>query len=264
MNRAAWLLPLVLLTSGCATGMLARPSGNGAAAPEAPAIWADTTARCASARVFVAQVRMNGWVGDRGTRLGPPTMNLAVTRDEDIYLEVPMIVGGPVVQMAGRAGDVTLVLPRDGRVHQGTTYEVIHAMTGLRWGPRRLLEVLSACVAAPAGEVAGRRFDRLLRVDVSASATAWLERRGSQWRVRAADLDGWRVDYEEYDVIWPRRIRVVGPPVAPLDLLFTVEQTQVNVSLPATAFDLRVPADAVPMTVDELRANGPLRDRGGV
>ena len=38
-----------------------------------------------------------------------------------------------------------------------------------------------------------------------------------------------------------------------------LSQLETNVDLPATAFRVAVPPDAMPMTLDELRQAGPLR-----
>ena len=39
-----------------------------------------------------------------------------------------------------------------------------------------------------------------------------------------------------------------------------LSQVEVNVPLPADAFTVQVPAEAVPITLDELRDAGPMRD----
>ena len=48
---------------------------------------------------------------------------------------------------------------------------------------------------------------------------------------------------------------------ASFDLVLRLEQVETNVAVPDEAFTVRVPADAVPMTLEELRQAGPLRDR---
>jgi outer membrane lipoprotein-sorting protein len=44
-----------------------------------------------------------------------------------------------------------------------------------------------------------------------------------------------------------------------VDMTATIAQLEANVDLPAAAFRVDVPSDAVPMTLEELRATGPLR-----
>ena len=45
------------------------------------------------------------------------------------------------------------------------------------------------------------------------------------------------------------------------DLTLRLSQVEVNAEVPAEAFTVRVPAKAAPITLDELRQSGPLRDR---
>ena len=47
-------------------------------------------------------------------------------------------------------------------------------------------------------------------------------------------------------------------PVA-VDLSAGIDQAETNIDLEAAAFNVNVPADARPLSVDTLRANGPLR-----
>jgi hypothetical protein len=45
-------------------------------------------------------------------------------------------------------------------------------------------------------------------------------------------------------------------------LTFQVSQLEANVPFDARAFDVVVPSDAEPLTLEELRRSGPLADRG--
>ena len=45
-----------------------------------------------------------------------------------------------------------------------------------------------------------------------------------------------------------------------VDLTLRVSQRDVNVAIDSAAFDVRVPADAVPIGLAELRGMGPLAD----
>ena len=44
------------------------------------------------------------------------------------------------------------------------------------------------------------------------------------------------------------------------DVTLRVSQVEVNVPLPANAFSVNVPADTTPISLDELRDAGPMRD----
>lgn len=248
----------LLLSSACATRVFVPPAAPVTPDPNAAAIWSEVTTRCRDTQRYVAGMRVNGWAGANRERLAPPTMHGAVTRTDDIYLEIP-VPGGPVLQMAGRGGEVTVLLPRDRRAMRGATREIVAALTGLDWGPRELLDVLTGCVAPTAGNVSGGRTGRLLHVRLSPSADAWLRESSGRWQLHAARVDGWLLEYRRHDVFWPAEIRVTASSPTPLDLTFTLTTQQANIDVPDTAFALAVPGDYTPLTLEELRAAGPLR-----
>jgi hypothetical protein len=71
------------------------------------------------------------------------------------------------------------------------------------------------------------------------------------------------VDYEErLTGSFPRRVRLRTTPAtgAATDLRLSVTDLETNVPLDAKVFAVDVPASAMPITLDELRQNGPLRD----
>ncbi len=251
----------LIVAAGCAARLYTPPRGPATPLDTAPALWAAATERCRGARLFVAEIRMQGWVGAARQRLAA-TVHGAVTRDDDVYLEVPA-PGLSVVQMAGRAGHATFLLPRDRRVLEAPTRDIFEALTGLRWGGRELFDVLSGCVAPADGEVTGEGIDRRVAIHLAPRTTAWLRRAGDGWRVEAADVRGWLIDYRHYGVIWPGEVRVTTSAAAriPLDLTFVVSQVQTNIELAPSTFTLAAPATYAPMTLDDLRAIGPLGER---
>lgn len=259
MRRAAWLWPVVLVATGCATRVFSPPNEPPVPFPEAPRIWEQVTARCRDAQRYVGELRVRGWVGARDQRIAQ-TMHGAVTRDDDVYLEL-RVLGGSVFQMAGQAGEATFMLPRDERVLRAPQRDIVAALTGLRWGGRELLDVLSGCVAMPASDVTGDRMGSFLRVTLSPNIIAWLREGDGVWQVRAAQIEGWLVDYGMYDGGWPREVRVSSTGATPLDLQFTISQRQVNIDLPPDTFRLVVPGHFQAMTLEELRSIGPLRER---
>lgn len=259
MKGALWILPVVLVASGCAARVFTPPTGPAEPFADAPAVWSQVTAACRDAQRYVAQLRVRGWVGSRDQPIAS-TLNVAVTRTDDVYLEAE-VVGIRVLQMAGQAGQSTIVFPRDDRFLRAPTRDIVAALTGLQWGSRELLDVLTGCVATAEGAVTGARIGASLRVDLSPSARAWLRERGGQWQLEAAQIGDWTVEYDLYDGRWPSHVRVTSAGATPLDLRFTVSQINVNVDLPATTFTLNVPERFVSMTIEELRSIGPLRER---
>ena len=71
------------------------------------------------------------------------------------------------------------------------------------------------------------------------------------------------VEFADYAGTQPQRIRIRhdASGIAPaVDARLALSQVETNVELPAAAFTVIVPSNAAPITVDELRASGPLRD----
>ena len=90
----------------------------------------------------------------------------------------------------------------------------------------------------------------------------YLRRQGGAWRVRAARRDGWQIEYSEWPGAFPQSMRLASQSAGPaVDLTATISQVEANVDLPASAFSVEVPPEAEPLTVEELRAAGPLRDQ---
>ncbi|MGE0445748.1 MAG: hypothetical protein AB7P99_11015, partial [Vicinamibacterales bacterium] len=59
---------------------------------------------------------------------------------------------------------------------------------------------------------------------------------------------------------FPRQVRLRSTdPEVNVDLTAAVNQLETNVDIPPEAFGVNVPQDAIAITLDELRAAGPLR-----
>jgi hypothetical protein len=174
------------------------------------------------------------------------------------------MLGTTIFQMAGKDGQSTIVLPRDQVFLKAPTRDIVSALTGLPWGGRELLDVLSGCVAAPAGAVTGERIGSSLRMALSPTTHAWLRERDGRWQVWAAQIEGWRVHYRMFDGRWPSIVQVTATGATPLDLRFSVSQVKVNIDLLPATFTATVPSHFQPITLEDLRSIGPLRDRGSV
>jgi len=252
------------LAAACAPRFYAPPTGPGESFADAAPVWQALTARCRDARVFVAEVRVDGWVGVSRQRFSA-ALHTALTREGDLYLEVPG-PGRSFVQMAGRADQAVLLLPRDARVLRAPTREIVDALTGLRWGAVDLLNVLTGCVAEPAGEVSGVSYGDRAAVDVGSGVRAWLRRREGGWHLDAATRDGLLVEYRASQGAFPSDVRVSSsaPGATPLVLTYLVSQVQANIELDARTFILMVPPAFSPMTLDDLRAVRPLGEGKGL
>ena len=154
------------------------------------------------------------------------------------------------------------LLPREDRVMRAASRDIVHRLTGLRWGARDLLNVLTGCVTTPSGAFSGTNYGTQASIELGGDARAYVRQRNGRWELVAGDRDGLRIEYREYDGAFPFLVRVssISPDVTPLSLTFRVDQRQVNTDIAAETFTLEVPPNFLPMTLDELRTTRAIRE----
>jgi hypothetical protein len=189
----------------------------------------------------------------RSLRRTGPVQDMLVRLRKQIPLQAGL--GGGSADAAA-----TLLLPRDGRVvRDARPEEILGALTGVTFAPADLAAILTGCVTAAPRPLAGRvHGNGWASIDLEGGATVYLRREGSTWRVRAARRDGWQIDYAMWQGSFPASVRLQSESPR-VDLTAAVSQLEVNVDLDASAFALNVPSSARPLSVAELRDNGPLR-----
>jgi hypothetical protein len=253
---AAALLGLAVVAGGCAARMPMRPAGTPVPDPSAVAAHAAATPHCRPLRTATAEIALSGRVGAervRGRLVG------GFAAPTSLRLEALAPFGAPALLLASDGATTTLLFPRDRQVLRDVSVaDVLDAITGLALGAAELRDVLFGCLATDGG--AGQRFnDEWQAVDAD-GVRVYLQR----GRVAAADYRGWLVDYAAPAGGAGRTVRVRQALArGAIDLTAVLSQVQMNVDLPAEAFALAVPEDAVPMTLDDLRAASPLAPQGG-
>jgi hypothetical protein len=176
--------------------------------------------------------------------------------------------GASLFIYSAQQDDATLLLPRDGRVlRRGDPAAVLEAVTGVPLGAADLRMTLTGCLALPDG--AGRQFGESWRSVTSADHEAWLHRQSSQapWSLvavvhRPAGRVGWRVDYSDFQNDMPRTVRLLSSDPRRFDLRLALSQVELNAPLGADVFEIKVPASAQPITLDELKGSGPMASPG--
>ncbi|HEX6322172.1 MAG TPA: hypothetical protein VFZ36_00485, partial [Vicinamibacterales bacterium] len=158
----------------------------------------------------------------------------------------------------------TLLLPRDQRVVRAAdAAEILEALAGVRLGPDTLRAVVAGC-AMTSSPVGATEHGDVVRF-AFADGAVYVRTRGAQRRIVAAEARPFLVEYldEAASGPWPRRVRISRelPGEAGVDLTIDISQVETNMTLPPEAFTLDVPPDALPMTLAQLRAAGPLGDR---
>ena len=80
-------------------------------------------------------------------------------------------------------------------------------------------------------------------------------------RHRRAGRPERHVDYAGHVGGYPRVVRVRSSSDAAIDITARIEQIQVNTQINPRAWDVEIPSDADPMTLDELRSIAPLAEK---
>src|SRR5688572_11741164 len=79
-------LAIAVISAACATKLYVPPTGPGVPFAEAATVWQSVTTSCSNAESFAAEIAISGKVGEE--RLPSFTAHSAVTRQDDVYLEV--------------------------------------------------------------------------------------------------------------------------------------------------------------------------------
>lgn len=246
----------------CAQPRIVFPTGVPTPTAEALAQWTAATEACGGARVFTAEITADGLVGTE--RLRQVVLQGAMTRGGELRLLAVAPAGPPIFILAGRDERATLTLPRERRVLVAPAADIVAALIGLRLTAMDWLSVMSGCVApaaaAEGGVIGGVTIVRL----ADGTTRVRLDKDGRDWRLTAGQRADLLVEYREFQGRWPRALQVSTPAQAPVavGLSMSISQVNVNIDLSPRAFALDVPADYRPMTLDELRAMGPLGERG--
>jgi hypothetical protein len=252
------VLTAVTGSSGCAAHVFVPPTGAPVAAPEAPAAWAAATRHCRNAATYSARVKVSGTAGS--THLNQ-TLAGAVTAIDHILLELRRF-GQLGFRLAGEGAEATLLLAHDKRYITARADQIVEALTGLKWGPKRLLAVMTGCISQASDMSDGVRIGDVLSM-TSGGAQMYLRQRHGAWQVAAGHVDGETIEVREMAGDWPHELRITSDAGrSPMvDLVITLDELNVNTAMRPSAFTVTVPVDATPLTLDELRSIGPLADK---
>jgi hypothetical protein len=248
-----------LLLASCAQPRLNLPSDAGTPFPDYQQVHASASMACSGVRTMTAELGLSGHAGAQKLR---GRVVAGFERPASMRLEGVAPFGAPAFILAARGETAILWLPRDGQVVRGVpAEEILGALTGVTLAPADLQAILTGCVVAAPKPAGGRLHGNgWASIELQDGATLYLQRRGNAWTVRAARRAGWQIEYPAWQGSFPAAARLRSlAGTTDVDLTATVSQLEVNVDVDAAAFTLSVPADARPMTIDDLRAGGPLR-----
>lgn len=258
---------VVLLTVVVAAALAARcagtpshlvlPSGPGQPLNDAAGIAARVFERCADVRTLTAEIGVSGRAGRQKLR---GKLIAGFEAPASLRLEAVAPFGAPVFILAAEGLRATLLLPRDDRVlTDAVPADILGALAGPALSPADLRLVLAGCPAERPVAVGGSSFgNEWAALDLGSDGTAFL--RGEPLHLAALARPGLIVEY-------PERTAAGAPAVVRLrdegaarrfDVSLRLSQVELNVNVPKEAFRVKVPASAIPITLEELRDAGPL------
>jgi hypothetical protein len=215
---------------------------------------------------MTAEIRLSGRAGDEPVR---GTVVAGFERPASMRLQAvgPLLVG-PVFTLVARGGAATLVLHRDSAILRNAPPEaILEALAGVALAPADLQAVFTGCVLPVPRAIGGTlHAGGWASIDVETTdqprrtAKLFLRRSGSQWRLRSAQRDRWQIDYVPGDGSFPRSATLIAREVR-VNITATLSEIETNTPIDPAAFAVDVKQDLTPITLEELREAGPLRER---
>lgn len=254
----AWIVAACAVAlASCGARVPARPAGPATPDPTAVEAFTRATQQCAGLKTLTAELRLSGRAGEERLR---GTLHAGLQAPGALRVEALAPFGQPFFVLAGRANRATLLLPRDQQVlPDAPVPDVLARLTGLKLSATDLRLILSGCLSEGTPPANGRAFDRDWRaVDLDSGVVAYVRSVGGAPTVVAADHGEWRVDYAMHRSGFPREVRIRSV-AGDVDMTAALEQVEVNTAIDPRAFEVQVPEDAAPITLDHLRSVVPLR-----
>ncbi|HTM02976.1 MAG TPA: hypothetical protein VL173_05700 [Vicinamibacterales bacterium] len=243
----------------CAPKRIALPTDAGTPLPDFTRIHQAITRTCSGIRTLTAELSLSGRAGDQKLR-GRVIAGFA--RPASMRLEGVAPFGPPAfILVTAGAEEATLLLPRDSRVVRGERADaILGALTGVMLAPADLQAILTGCVTASPPSAGALHRGDWASIAFQDGATMYLTRAGQAWQLRAARRGPWQIEYEIGSGTLPAAVTLHADMPVHVDLHAAIAQVETNVDLDASAFTVTVPREAQPLSLDVLRANGPLHD----
>ena len=261
---AALALVLALASTACGPKALTLPGGPSTPLADMSPL-AQALDHCDGERTLTAEIGLSGRAAGQRIR---GTLHAGFAPGDRIRLEAVAPFGGPIFLLAGGGGRATLLLPREDRVlRDADPGAILESIAGLNVAPADLAAWIAGCPggANSLDNAAGYGADWIAAdVEAMPPSRVWLRRIGDAWRLAVVTSGSLTVEFTEHTGVQPGRVRLRRPEgtgAVAIDLGLAVRQVERGMALGAEAFALDVPADAVAITLEDLRQSGPLRDR---
>lgn len=248
-----------LLLAACTPKAPSLPSGAGAPFADFKTAYEEAIARCRGVRTLSAAIDLSGRAGS--TRLRG-TIHAGFEAPGALRLEGVGPFGRTVFVLVAKGNGSTLLLPREDRVlRDAPPASIVEALAGVALGADELRAALAGCGLGIIQPSAGRTYEGVWAAVEDGDITIYLRQVNGRWRIAAASRGPLTVHYTDFASDRPSTVRVRTAPLAPgaaADLSLKVSQVEINVALAPRVFEVEVPRDAEPLTLDELRRAGPL------
>lgn len=263
--RVVALAAAALALTACAARAPVRPSGTSTPDPTAADAFTTATRSCAGLKTVTGEIRLSGRAGTERIR---GTLIAGLSAPASVRFEAVAPFGAPFFILAGTNNRATLLLPRDNRVLVDAALpQVLERLTGLSLAANDLRMILTGCLIEQPQPSEGRRWANGWQgVTLGNGIVAYVRDANGQPVVTAADHGQWRVDYANHLNGWPRQVRIrsagsdEGGQAITIDISANLDQLEVNTGIDDKAFVVNPPANAVAISLDDLRSVAPLRE----
>jgi hypothetical protein len=252
-----WVVIIAVSAAGCGGYRFALPGGSPEPAASAASAWAEGTRSCRDVRSYSATLTVSGHVGSSG--VPKLTVFTGVTSDGGIYLD-GRYNGTAIFTLGGTADRATLVLHNDQTTVTAPADQVLDALVGLKMTPSRWLALVSGCVTAePSSPITRSERSGSELVLTLSDARVLLASASKQWRITGGVFDRMTIEYRAIGAEWPQRWTLASEFGVSPQVKLDVAAADPHVNDPRISpagFAVTVPAGAVTITLDELRAKG--------
>jgi outer membrane biogenesis lipoprotein LolB len=249
------------VVQACGPRRVTLPTDAGTPFPDFAQVHQMLSAACRGVRTLTAELALAGRAGPDRLR---GRVQAGFTRPSAMRLEGVAPFGPPAFILVARERTATLVLPRESGVLRGAQAdEILGALVGVALGPADVLAILTGCVVPDPKPAAGRLHQGgWASISLMDGAELFLRRPAATWQIRAARRNGWQIEYPDWNGQFPPVVRLISDAQAvAVDVTASLSQIQANTDLDAAALTaVDIPSDARPVTLEQLRAAGPLRD----
>ena len=249
---------LCVLACSCAPRLASLPSGPGTPLADAPAAFAQATARCRDVKTLAAILAISGRAAGQRFRA---SVDGGFQAPANVRLELPA-PGRSIFIFVASGERATLLLGREGRVMRDAPADAtLEALAGISLQPLELRTIVSGCGFGSGEPADARAFDGGWASMQVSSATTWLQQVNGTWMLVAATRGPVEVRYSDFVQGLPSVVRLrssAGQAGKATDLTVRLSQVDVNQQLGPDVFQIDVPSDAKPLSLDELRQAGPL------